>query len=280
MCLLMVAQAGATPKDSYLRCACNNNPDGFGYAIHAGDEIVTGRGMNWSAVVDEYYDTLSKYPDSWSMFHARLATHGLETEANCHPFKVGGTSDIILAHNGILPLSLPKRDSRSDTRYFAEVILPRWAKKAGSISKVLDNRKKFKELEKWAKGNKLAIFSTFDRLKKPVYIVNESLGTWDDGIWWSNSSHKDVYRWVYSNEPLGSVTTKDDVIPWNCYLCSTPISDDTIDDGFCSNCFSCLDCYELFDSDCMCYTPRHAVKDKFYETAWEYEQEKFLMSNF
>jgi hypothetical protein len=280
MCLLMVAQAGATPKDSYLRCACHNNPDGFGYAIHAGDRIVTGRGMNWGSVVDEYYETLERYPDSWSMFHARLATHGSETKSNCHPFRVGGNEKLILAHNGILPLTLPKRETRSDTRYFAEVVLPRWSKKEGHISGILDNPENFKQLEKWASGNKLAIFSTFKKLSKPVYIVNESLGTWDDGIWWSNSSHKDMYRWVYSEKPVDS--KEEEVVynyEWNCYICEAAIDDNALDYGRCNSCNSCLDCYEN-EQTCLCYTPNSVVKDKFYEHAWEYEQSEFMMSKF
>lgn len=281
----MVAQAGVIPSESYLKCACDNNPDGFGYAIHAGDKIVTGRGIHWGSVVDEYYKTLSKYPTSWSMFHARLATHGAITEANCHPFKVGNNPGLVIAHNGILPLTLPKKEKRSDTRYFAEVVLPRWAKKEGHISSLLDNKVNFKNLEGWAVGNKLAIFSTFGRLKKPVYIINESLGTWDDGIWWSNNSHKDVYRWVYSSAPLTCSAGLGEE-NWVCEVCKSFVSELAVDDGYCNNCDSCLDCCHPFDNGCMCYTPKNVSRDRdMFRNTWEYdldleleEQEQFNRS--
>jgi hypothetical protein len=274
MCLLMVAQPGATPSESYLKCACHNNPDGFGYAIHTGDKIVTSRGMNWSIVVDDYYAALEKYPNSWSMFHARLATHGAEVKANCHPFRVGGSERLVLAHNGILPLTLPKHERRSDTKYFAEVILPRWSKRAGHISTILDDEENFAEIGKWAKGNKLAIFSTFRRLKKPVYIVNEELGSWDDGIWWSNSSHKDVYRWHYT-ETVKSVdgTTQESMFEYECLLCRNFVDSEMERDGYCYTCQACLDCFEEV-SNCLCYTPESLARDSIYT------QEEFSLNKF
>jgi hypothetical protein len=45
--------------------------------------------------------------------------------------------------------------------------------------------------ESWSKGSKIAILTCDPSAKHPMYLLNESAGSWDDnGIWWSNQSHK------------------------------------------------------------------------------------------
>ena len=172
MCLLMVAKPNAMPNDNDLVCACANNPDGFGYAVHTGKEIITGRGMSHDDVIDRFLTTREKHMNGWAMFHARMTTHGETVKENCHPFRVGGSRDTILAHNGILGnVKIPTGDNRSDTRVFAEDLLP-------ARLNILDHKKKFKKLERWAGGSKVAVFTTDKRLRKAVYIINEKLGSW------------------------------------------------------------------------------------------------------
>ncbi len=147
----------------------NHNPDGFGYAVHTGKTIITGRGMNHDDVIDRFLTTREKHMNGWAMFHARFTTHGETVKENCHPFRVGGSTETILAHNGILSnVKIPTGDKRSDTRVFAEDLLPKRLN-------ILDSKKKFKKLEKWAGGSKVAVFTTDRRLNKAVYCV---VGAW------------------------------------------------------------------------------------------------------
>ena len=122
------------------------------------------------------------------MWHARYATHGVKNETNCHPFKVGNSSgyDTYLAHNGVLDISIHKQDKRSDTRVFAEDTLPLLGG-----APALDDDNIFTIISSWARGSKIAIMTNDPRCKYRMYLINENAGTWDDnGIWWSNSSHK------------------------------------------------------------------------------------------
>ncbi len=282
MCLLMVAKPNAMPTDDQLMCACYNNPDGFGYAVHTGKEIITGRGMNHDDVIDRFLTVREKHMNGWAMFHARFTTHGETVKDNCHPFRVGGSRDTILAHNGILSnVKIPTGDKRSDTRVFAEDLLPKRLN-------ILDSKKKFKKLEKWAGGSKVAVFTTDRRLQKAVYIINEKLGHWDDdGLWWSNGSYKpSLYtypkmptsRWIPSYD-IANGTSKyvingDDMTEFveegmACSYCAHFFGEPDFFHGYCQTCWTCIECQD-FEESCMCYRPAYKVnKLHAYDPAYD-----------
>lgn len=134
-----------------------------------------------------------QYPDSYAIWHSRIATHGVKNEANCHPYQVGADGLTYLAHNGVLDVDMAQDDRRSDSRVFAEEILPI----LGGVSS-LDNGTVFAMVSKWASGSKLAILTLDPRAKHRLYIINERAGTWDDHkVWWSNTYHRPakVYDW-------------------------------------------------------------------------------------
>lgn len=278
MCLLMVTM-GQVPDYNSIVNASNNNPDGFGYAIHYGDRIVTSRGMNKQKTIDKFFDALDQAKgDFVAMYHARITTHGDSIIENAHPFRVGGRKDIILAHNGMLPIHPKKGDRRSDTRIFAEDILPNLGVES------LDNKGYFDRLEDWAAGSKLAILSNAPELRDSVYIVNEHLGTWDKDVWWSNTSYKNSYtfygsgyysRGLWSSEDLldndRKLLTVDEMIEYEdyiCYVCQNAVTEPELQEGMCQVCNSCLECYD-HASACMCYRPSVAQHNW---NAWDNEK--------
>jgi glutamine amidotransferase len=268
----MVAKPNAMPSDDALVCACANNPDGFGYAVHTGKTIITGRGMNHNDVIDRFLTTREKHMNGWAMFHARMTTHGETVKENCHPFRVGGSPETILAHNGILSnVKIPVGDKRSDTRVFAEDLLP-------ARLNILDHKKKFKKLEKWAGGSKVAVFTTDRRLNKAVYIINEKLGSWDDdGLWWSNSSYKQSYYITPTYGRTGSWVPSYDIAKGDgkyvldgqdltefveeglaCSYCGHFFAETDYYHGYCQTCWVCMECQD-FEESCMCYTPAYKM---------------------
>lgn len=281
MCLLMVTM-GQLPERKLLVNASENNPDGYGFAVHHGDRIVTGRSMKYENLLDRFYAEMAKSKNPIGMFHARYTTHGTTTLENNHPFRVDGRKDIILAHNGMLPITPRDGDLRSDTRIFAEDVL-------GAIGvEELDDKATFSKLETFAAGSKIAILSTSKELRDSVYILNESLGHWDGDIWWSNSTYMQSYTYNYAsygsypsvtsswerdmkandatilgrqwwNDPDDDyIIGKSDGIVYDtndvCYVCSNPIGEDEYTDAICSLCNSCIDCWEHAVS-CLCYKP-------------------------
>lgn len=262
MCLLMVTM-GQIPDYNSIVNASNNNPDGFGYAIHYGDRIITSRGMNAQKTIDKFFDALEGAgTDFVAMYHARITTHGDSIIENAHPFRVGGRKDIILGHNGMLPIHPRKGDRRSDTRIFAEDILPNLGIES------LDSKDSFERLEGWAAGSKLAILTNAPELRDSVYIVNEHLGDWNENVWWSNSSYKHSYtfygsgyysRGLWSSEDLldadrKALTAEIENVDFTCYVCMSQVSEQALYDGVCTVCNSCLECYDHAVA-CLCYNP-------------------------
>ena len=280
MCLLMVTM-GEMPDRDYLYNACDNNPDGFGFAVNHGDRIVTGRSMKHERLIERFTEEMSKSKNPVGMFHARYTTHGTTTLENNHPFRVDGRVDTVLAHNGVLPISPRAGDDRSDTRIFAEDIL-------GSIGlKQLDSKGGFATLEEFVSGSKVAILTNAPELRDSVYILNEDLGHWDNNIWWSNYSYQYAYYGYGKAQPIKHYAYGSDAQAWgdggtviggrnwwnedydqaelssygdvSCNLCGLVASTDSLYSGICLNCDSCLDCAE-HTSNCLCYTPTTAIK--------------------
>ena len=253
MCLLVVSSPNSTPKRKDLECASCNNPHGFGYAVIAGNKIITGRGMSSKKVIKEFLEVRKQYPNSYAMYHARFATHGVKNEENCHPFKVGGSDLTYLAHNGILSVDIPANDKRSDTRIFADDILPAM----GGI-KALDDVNLYSMLEGWAAGSKVAVFTLDPVAMYDCYIINEDLGHWDnDGNWWSNDGYKastwsNMFRKSNDYYDLEDLSGSED--DYMCYGCGLPRSSDD-NPYYCFDCGTCYDCNMVQDSGCLCWTP-------------------------
>ena len=257
MCLLVVCSPNSTPKKKDLECASCNNPHGFGYAVIAGNKIITGRGMSAKKVINEFLEVRKQYPKSYAMYHARFATHGVKNEENCHPFPVGGSNLTYLAHNGILNVDIPANDKRSDTRIFADDILPAM----GGV-KALDDVNLYTMLEGWASGSKIAVFTLDPAANYDCYIINEDLGHWDnEGMWWSNDGYKPSAWSNYFTKPANTsyeninelVGDEDDYI---CYGCGIPVMAGS-NPYYCTDCGTCFDCSMVKDDGCLCWSPEY-----------------------
>lgn len=268
MCLLTFMSAGTTASEEDLRTGADNNPDGFGFAVHAGNRIVRRSGLNFDKVYDEFLKARAQHSGP-ALFHSRITTHGGTTLDNCHPFQVGRDADTVVAHNGMLPIE--SVGGRSDTRIFAEDLFPSW----GGV-RTLTSKKMRKKLSKFAAGSKL-VFLTADRdIRDDYFIINEKDGHWVDGIWWSNSSYKWKRSYTYGGGSLytsgWSKTTAADGVNewtyhglgsvedctyidengeevwgelWNCGLCGHAeyYNESNIDNAeWCPNCNSCWYC--------------------------------------
>jgi hypothetical protein len=262
MCLLIVCEPNSTPNKADLHAGACSNPHGFGFAIHAGDRIISERSMSAKKSIARFLELRAQYPEGYAMWHARYATHGVKNEQNCHPFKVGGDERTYLAHNGVLDIAISKSDKRSDTRVFAEDTLPR----IGGVS-ALDDDNVWIMAESWSKGSKIAILTCDPSAKHPMYLLNESAGSWDDnGIWWSNQSHKRTVSTVLS-KPIAPAYDIDEL--WDvaieadtelCPYCES-VTDMLDNPYYCTTCRSCYDCSIMID-DCLCYTPNKNWQSK------------------
>lgn len=195
MCILMAADKTAVPLREELDQAACKNPHGFGFAIIAGDRIISERTMNAQRSIDRFLAMREKYPEGHAIWHARIATHGAQNEGNCHPFRVGHDRRTYLGHNGILNLPMAKDEHRSDSRVFAEDVLP----SLGGVS-ALDDPYKRTILEDWVGYNKIAVLTVDPDAMYSLYLLNQKGGKWDErGIWWSNQTHIKPTTYSYSD---------------------------------------------------------------------------------
>lgn len=260
MCLLVYMSEYTTASTERLVNASINNPDGFGWAIVDKHKIVKGHGMNIDSVIDDFLTARQKYHGD-ALFHLRWATHGTTDVNNCHPFTIGNDNLSVLGHNGVLPVDVPKGESRSDTRIFAEDWLPEF----GGVP-ALDDKQFFGEVSKFARGSKLVVLTANPDTKYWSYIVNEQDGDWEDGVWWSNDSYiiRRPVTYGYSSsfdinyESSGrysagwsSVDDLEDVYTWRCAQCwnAMDVYDHDSWDGFCDLCGACMYCG---DDPCIC----------------------------
>lgn len=193
MCLLTFMQEYTTADTDELAIGAVNNPDGFGYAVHAGTHIVKGSGLNFDAVLDNFLKTRAIHSGP-ALFHSRITTHGSTSINNCHPFQVGKDTNTVVAHNGMLPIAA--RNGMSDTAIFAKELFPSW----GGAS-TLNSKKTRKKLSKFADGSKLVFLSANPDVQDDYYIINENDGHWVEGVWWSNNSYK-YDRYSYSGHGM------------------------------------------------------------------------------
>ena len=183
MCLLTFMPEGINISYEKAFEAAKSNPHGFGFAIHSGKTIIKDHDMSFGNLWARW-EKLREIERGPAIFHFRITTHGLTDVDNCHPFNVGDDDKTVLAHNGILPIVMPVHETRSDTKIFAEYILPGM----GGVT-ALDNKETFESVEEWASGSKLVVLSVNPSSVYDWYIINESLGHWLDGMWWSNKSY-------------------------------------------------------------------------------------------
>lgn len=216
MCILIYFPPGMVPNRTHLENSAINNPDGYGWAIIAAGRILSGHSMDATEAIDEFESMRGQFPDDEALFHCRITTHGTTSLDNCHPFYINGRRDMILAHNGMMPCQPMPGDKRSDTRIFAEDILMRDFRN-------LDKAKTFKRLSAWVGFSKVLILSTNKVYRQSSYLVNEHMGTWEKGVWYSNTSYlPDPWAGCYSWEwpkVIGSSPSLDDDVEWLCTSC-------------------------------------------------------------
>ena len=261
MCMLCVIPPNVIPSRTKLENSALNNPHGFGFAIVIPSEnrIHVERTMNADTSINRFLEMRGKYPEGYAMWHARYATHGSMNVENCHPFQVGvGNNLTYLAHNGILPIVEPKGDDRSDTRIFAEDLLPA----IGGVT-ALDNPQVSNLIEDFTGGSKVCILTIDPRAEYQCYLYHAEKGKKDEsGVWWSNDScYLDTYTrgsWKSVNPldfGLSDSSPKSSGLDYAvCTVCETYTDTNMLewDESFCVTCGSCYEC-ESYITNCMCY---------------------------
>jgi glutamine amidotransferase len=179
MCLAIYKPANKKVPTEHLAEGFCNNSHGAGFSYLKDGAIVTKKGFFKYEDFQAAYDA-EVTDESPALIHFRLATHGKKNEFNCHPWSMlDGEYSVI--HNGII--NITSTDEKSDTGHFVDLVMTPLVEKFGSHN---DGLVKYLVEETIGSGNKIVSMSkTGD-----VMIFNEDSGTWDDGIWYSNTGYQ------------------------------------------------------------------------------------------
>jgi predicted glutamine amidotransferase len=275
MCMLCVVPPNVVPSRDKLENSALNNPHGFGYAIAVPEDkrIVTFRTMNADECINRFMEDRKQYLSGYAIWHARYATHGSNTVDNCHPFMVGKDDMTYVGHNGILPVIEYVKDDRSDTRIFAEELLPA----IGGVTS-LDNPQVWNMLEDFTTGSKVAVLTVNPKAKHQLYLLHENKGMEDSsGVWWSNNTcylESWYYKYganTYAQKAASMVDTtmyeedEDYVVCDVCgYFEEYWQALKTASDSYCPTCGSCFQCGTHKSQD-LCYNKSYDNRtDKSY----------------
>jgi predicted glutamine amidotransferase len=183
ICIIIVKPADGTIRRKELKEAFRINSDGAGFMFNATSddgsaEVRVYKGwFGFRQYYKNFKTCLEAYPKSTFVLHMRIATSGKKDKDNCHPFLI--SKDVGFAHNGVM--AGLGDTNRSDTREFAEDTLaklqPGWWDNAEILECV----------------SQCAIASTSKYVllvsDGSYEIINEHMGHWKLGCWYSNYSY-------------------------------------------------------------------------------------------
>lgn len=189
MCIAILSPKGTRITEEQFNNCWENNNNGAGFMYNDNDNKlhVVKEMDDCEKIYNKYKNKRNQFPNATFLIHFRISTHGVINRANCHPFKVSNKLGFI--HNGQIK-HVDDHDLYSDTNMFNRQIL----RKLPHVDiDYLNNPAVNSIMGNYIGYSKLVFMDNFGNTS----IVNEDKGTWeDDGIWYSNDSHKSVKSYV------------------------------------------------------------------------------------
>jgi glutamine amidotransferase len=179
MCIAIYKPEGSIVPYKTLQRCYDANPDGAGFMYVENKKLHMQKGF---FEFKDFWKAYHEHQGKQAVIHFRIKTHGPINTDNCHPFLVN--KGLGFVHNGII--SGFGKDELSDTRHFNEEIIKPLATKWGNLSIFQPAIKSL--IESRIGYSKLIFLDRFGNYD----IFNEDKGSWDDKIWYSNTSYKPV----------------------------------------------------------------------------------------
>lgn len=180
MCIAIFNPSDVILEKETLKNCWENNGDGAGLLWVEYGSLKTYKAMvNFDKFYNKYLEVRkSKHTkQSQVVIHFRISTHGKVNRTNCHPFIVNDKLGFV--HNGIIS-KVERNIDYSDTYMFNELFLKQ-------LPKDFYTKQVYHDLiESYIGGSKLLFLDT----NNDAYIINESMGVWDLGCWFSNTTYK------------------------------------------------------------------------------------------
>lgn len=222
MCIAIYKPKGKEISKDTLKTCHEANPDGGGFMFNHENTLHVQKGfMRFNDFWASYNKINSVKYDM--LIHFRIKTHGAISKANCHPFLV--SEDIGFIHNGII--NIKTKGTESDTMAFNERIL----KNIDDLRTVIKSKGIQDLIADYIGSSKLVFLDN----RNDFTIINEDLGTWNKGSWFSNDSFNScAYDTFAFNKDYQYEINQNFALCYNCD--SELITDFEIDNEICSDC--------------------------------------------
>jgi hypothetical protein len=183
MCIaiLNTKKAGRLPK-SQIKNSWDNNDMGSGILWNNKGKLNVFKTYDYDEYIDKYNEIRDDKNVGNIVLHFRIATSGYNGEHNLHPFLVNDKLGFV--HNGVIKGLGNKQFS--DTYEFNDML-----KKFKHNFLSCEMSKYF--ISDYIGYSKLIFLDADDKYT----IINEELGKWTDGNWYSNDSYKQYNDFKY-----------------------------------------------------------------------------------
>lgn len=178
-----------------LRICDINNPHGAGLAYVEAGKLFIKKGY---FDFEEFWKAYEAVPEGCpTILHFRIATSGNKDAENCHPWSINENACIV--HNGVMSDFADDKSQLSDTGNFVKFWLnPAFTALGDKAYKIpFIKYAIFKALQ----GDRAIILDKDGE----VYIFNDDVGVYEDGIWYSNKSYVSLKG---SNSSKGAAKTE------------------------------------------------------------------------
>lgn len=189
MCLIIYNPDGKMIPKNYIENAYETNKDGFGIMWPENGRLKVIKGM---MDFEQIWNILSGFNGKKYACHFRFRTHGKKTMDQCHPHKIV-KKKVYMMHNGVLD-AFPNHPVKSDTMLFAAAIRKQIYSGKFDPSNLF-TKEVIKSFDDSVGSNKLIFMDGSGQ----AAIINEELGSWDDGCWYSNTYSYKKYQYITKN---------------------------------------------------------------------------------
>jgi len=232
MCIaiLNTKKSGRLPKNQ-IKNSWDNNDMGAGLLWNKDAKLTVFKSYDYEEYIEKYNELRDDKSIGNIVLHFRIATSGYNGEHNLHPFLTN--DDLGFVHNGVIK-GLGNK-SFSDTYEFNDML-----KKFKHNFLSCDMTKYF--ISEYIGYSKLVFLDNKDRYT----IINEELGKWTDGNWYSNDSYKQYNDYSYYGNTKVAKDAKDITAKYSLDTLDDVWDDNTYDDEL-------YDEWEIYEYLCDLY---------------------------
>jgi len=176
MCIAVLLKKDVKISEATLKNCWENNDDGAGIGFAYGGNIYIRKGYTkFESFYKSFLEIRQKFNPTM-ILHFRWATQGKRNTRNCHPFYIN--KNIMFCHNGVIT-HIAYDSELSDTYLFNQTVLKKLPIDFYKNEILMELIRRYSSYSKFL----------FLNNEGQYYILNESAGHWNGGVWYSSEDY-------------------------------------------------------------------------------------------